>query len=280
MVAVVIEEQSESDAGKRSALGQLFNAFTSDCNVDFNTNLISDDDETVTKQKRLTNEDRATIVGCLEIAIRKHGAIPRKEKFYLAERFQVTERSVSAVWKRYEETGCHKTLRHNCGRKPKWNKTHLDKMLEIPLEFKETLRSLAEALSIPRSSLHSLLRKSAIDGTVRRTSSYLKPMLDDFHKLRRAQFVREHIDMETGMFDDMMDKVHIDEKWFYIDKRQRSFYLHKDEPDPHRRCKNKSYLTKVMFMAAVARPRFLTAENKWFNGLIGIFPFVEQVEAV
>ena len=206
-------------SGNPSALGRLFNAFTVDSGCD--VNFVSDDEETVKKQKRLTNEDRATIVGCLEMAIKKHGKVPQSEKFHLAERCKVTERSVSAVWKRHRETGCHRTRRHNCGRKPKWNSSHLDKMLEIPLEFKETLRSLAEALQIPLSSLHVPLRKSATEGIVRRTSGYLKPMLDDCHKLRRIQFIKEHIKAD-GTFDDMMDKVHIDEKWFYIDKKKRT----------------------------------------------------------
>ena len=142
MVAVVIDKESDAGNGEpSSALGKLFNAFSSGCNLDCstNTNLISDDDETVVKQRRLSNEDRAAIVGALESAIRVHSKIPRGEKFFLVERHQLSERSVSAVWKRCKETGLHRNHLHKCGRKPWWTAAHLNKTVDIPLEFKQTI---------------------------------------------------------------------------------------------------------------------------------------------
>lgn len=58
------------------------------------------------------------------------------------------------------------------------------------------------------------------------------------------------------MFHDMHDMVHIDEKWFYITKKKRIVYKAKGEKLPPRSAKSTTHLTKVMFLGAIARPRF------------------------
>ena len=73
----------------------------------------------------------------------------------------------------------------------------------------------------------------------------------------------------------MLDVIHVDEKWFYITRDKRRYYLHPDEDEPHRQCKNKRFITKVMFLAAVARPRWDTNKNKRFDGKLGIWPFIK-----
>ncbi|XP_058765058.1 uncharacterized protein LOC131638515 [Vicia villosa] len=74
----------------------------------------------------------------------------------------------------------------------------------------------------------------------------------------------------------MYNVVHIDEKWFYMKEKSIIFYLVKDEEDPIRTYKSKNFITKVIFLVAVARPRFNLQQNVALNGLIGIFPFVIQ----
>ncbi len=54
-------------------------------------------------------------------------------------------------------------------------------------------------------------------------------------------------------FIDMFDYVHIDEKWFYLTKGLEKYYLLPDEAEPVRSCKSKRFITKVMFLAVVAR---------------------------
>ena len=63
----------------------------------------------------------------------------------------------------------------------------------------------------------------------------------------------------------MKNVVHIDEKWFYLTKVKRKYYLGNNVPDPHRTLRSKRFITKVMFLAAVARPRWNTAENRLFD---------------
>ncbi|XP_026378713.1 uncharacterized protein LOC113273165 [Papaver somniferum] len=61
---------------------------------------------------------------------------------------------------------------------------------------------------------------------------------------------------------------------FFMTKATENYYLHPEETEPYRTCQSKRYIKKVMFLAAVARPRFDEFGNEVFNGKIGIFPFV------
>ncbi|CAH9128742.1 unnamed protein product [Cuscuta epithymum] len=51
------------------------------------------------------------------------------------------------------------------------------------------------------------------------------------------------------------------------------------EHDPHRVCKSKRFITKVMSLGAVGRPLFSENDDVLRDGKIGIFPFVEKVAA-
>lgn len=75
---------------------------------------------------------------------------------------------------------------------------------------------------------------------------------------------------------DMFNMIHIDEKWFYITKKAKKFYLVANERDPARAVKSKKNLTKIMFPTAMARPRFDSNGNETFTGKIEIFPFVTE----
>ncbi|XP_074324133.1 uncharacterized protein LOC141661051 [Apium graveolens] len=73
--------------------------------------------------------------------------------------------------------------------------------------------------------------------------------------------------------------VHIDEKWFYMTKTSQKLYLLPNEPEPHRTCKSKRFITKVIFMSAVARPRYDKDGVCIFDGKLGIFPFTFEEPA-
>ena len=57
------------------------------------------------------------------------------------------------------------------------------------------------------------------------------------------------------------------------------YYLSPHEEDPIRKGKNKRFIPKVMFFAAVARPRFIASTHTWFDGKLGIWAFVYQAPA-
>eukprot|EP00977_Amphora_coffeiformis_P022948 scaffold11984_cov94-Amphora_coffeaeformis.AAC.1 len=76
------------------------------------------------------------------------------------------------------------------------------------------------------------------------------------------------------------NEIHIDEKWFFITELQLRTYLTQREKErgdtPSRYCKHKNHIIKVMFVTAVARPRFDENGECTFDGKIGIYPLVEQ----
>ena len=59
-----------------------------------------------------------------------------------------------------------------------------------------------------------------------------------------------------AIFVGMYNIIHIDEKWFYMTKKSENYYLLSDEDDSMRICKSKNFIGKVMFLVALARPRF------------------------
>ena len=48
---------------------------------------------------------------------------------------------------------------------------------------------------------------------------------------------------------------------------------------PIRRMQHKKHITKVMFLSAMARPQTDHAKKKFFDGKVGLWPFVEVVPA-
>ncbi|ETV64511.1 hypothetical protein H257_18604 [Aphanomyces astaci] len=81
------------------------------------------------------------------------------------------------------------------------------------------------------------------------------------------------------VFVDMNSYIHVDEKWFYLTKVKRKFYAYADEVAPTSRVKSKKFITKVMFLAAVARPRYDFHKTAIFDGNIGIWSFVVRQPA-
>ncbi|XP_030969825.1 uncharacterized protein LOC115990103 [Quercus lobata] len=71
----------------------------------------------------------------------------------------------------------------------------------------------------------------------------------------------------------MFNYVHVDEKWFYMSKESKKYYLLPREQEPLHARKSKRFITNVVVLDAVAQPRFDSSGNQEFNGKIPIFPF-------
>jgi len=97
----------------------------------------------------------------------------------------------------------------------------LQRFLDIPEEKKQTIRDIASALNIDKSSLGRLVKKGAIKSTV----VHVKPHLTQINKIKRVSFALEQND-SNGVFQNMYDHVHIDEKWSYMFKLKKRLYLH------------------------------------------------------
>ncbi len=77
-------------------------------------------------------------------------------------------------------------------------------------------------------------------------------------------------------FHPFYNKVHLDEKWFSVSEKTLRVYCIPGEKVPERYAQNRDHLIKkVMFLCAIARPRYAAAGECIFDGKIGIWPFVE-----
>ncbi|RHY22650.1 hypothetical protein DYB32_009442 [Aphanomyces invadans] len=110
-------------------------------------------------------------------------------------------------------------------------------------------------MGMPRSTLHDYYRR----GIFVEYTSAIMPQFTDANQAVRLKWAMDHVHAVTPddyAFADMMNVVHVDEKWFFATRVSKSYYLAPDEELPHRTCKSKKFITKVMFLSAFARHRW------------------------
>ena len=209
--------------------------------------------------------------------------LTRKIQTIVANQFGLKVRSVQRLWKRGKmqlannipvEVASRKKGR--CGRK--LIPLDLEQLCNIPLKQQMTIEDVSSRLGISKSRIQRYLKR----GMLRRHSSSIKPYLTDANKKTRLKWCIDMI--EQGLLDDLkfidfFDFVFIDEKWFYLSQKSEKYYLLPKEDEPHRTCKNKNYITRIMFLCVVARLRFRDGECV-FDGKIGCFPLVTYERAI
>ncbi|VEU43698.1 unnamed protein product [Pseudo-nitzschia multistriata] len=238
------------------------------------------------KLRLLSNNERSAVVHFLLQNLRSsHGedkVLARGAQKAAAVVFQTSPKTISRIWKRYKETcdpincpaGNVSNRRNRCGRK-QMHLEDLDALVRrVPMKDRGDLRTLSAVTGIPKSSLHRLVRR----GDMRKHNGTTKPLLTAKNKLKRVEWILEHID-DNGRFDDWFKWIHIDEKWFYLKRTKQTTYLLPGEAEPKSTSKSKNHMTKVMFLCATARPRWDTNNCAWFDGKIGIWPFVVKEPA-
>ncbi|CAN0268846.1 unnamed protein product [Discosporangium mesarthrocarpum] len=127
------------------------------------------------------------------------------------------------------------------------------------------------------SSLWRLCRRV---GVLRHTR-WVKPTLTDKQRVDRVGFILSRLRRRGGsgvLVDDMFGWVHADEKCFQLMMDRKKVYLQPDGGPHAPRASNKLFILKMMFLAAVARPRELS-NGVWFDGKTGIRPIVDVVKA-
>ena len=223
----------------------------------------------------LTNETQNEILHFL-LQNHKNGRLKPGATAEAMRRFGGCERTIRSIWKRAMDIqregmaiNVDSRKKSSSGRKKKYGLEDLERLRDVDFHQRQNLRSLSYAISIPVTSCWRLLK----EGMLKRVSSSLKPLLTPENMVARNHFCRSFIGA-NGLYNDMYQYIHIDEKWFYITRVNQRYYLLPDEEPPDRSCKSKRFITKVMFMAAVARPRFDHQKKQYFDGKIGIWPFV------
>ncbi|KAM0925532.1 hypothetical protein ACQ4PT_004175 [Festuca glaucescens] len=162
----------------------------------------------------------------------------------------------------------------------KKNILDIEAMEAIPTTERTTIRQLAEAMNMPKSTVFQRLKEKEI----RRVTSDVKPMLGEENEKQHLVYALHQVEPST-LFDDEptmkggFNVAHYDEKWFYRIRRNENVYLSKREEAPKRATKNKNYIEKIMFVSVIARPRYDAEGNCTFDGKIGVWAYVEWVQA-
>ena len=147
-----------------------------------------------------------------------------------------------ASWN-YSRANCHKYL----------HAEFCQGLKEIPWRRRKTYRSTAKAMGVALSTVQRMLLHRDV---CRIHMSSLKPTLMEENKMSRMELALSFVDKNnTSKFENMDDLIHIDRKWFYLTKDGQRFIIAADEEEPHMHVQHKSFLTKIMFLCAVSRPR-------------------------
>ena len=135
---------------------------------------------------------------------------------------------------------------------------------------------MAKHSEVPKSTLQDHITR----GDLERHTNIIKPTLTPENEIDRLRYDLSKIKPETittvPQFKDAFDEIHVDEKFYYMTEVDQTCILLPGEQRPYRTCRSKKFMEKIMFLCAVARPRFDPVTNECiFDGKIGIWPFVE-----
>lgn len=94
----------------------------------------------------------------------------------------------------------------------------------------------------------------------------------------RAKWVLYQVvkDGPMSIFRDCQCTIHLDEKWFYVEKNSTTMWLLPIDNHlfpPHDQ--NKGSILKVMFLVTIGHPH-ICVNGTHFNGLLGVWPFTME----
>ncbi|KAL2893707.1 Transposable element Tc3 transposase [Bienertia sinuspersici] len=202
----------------------------------------------------------------------------------LAKQFGVSRHTIQRIWReakrQYREGQQVNVQTKKAGRVGRKRMSlPTERLTEVPLRKRTTLRSLAIALNMCKSTLHKMVKR----GEIRTHTNPIKPELTFTHKYERMQWCVKSIIPQTihtvPRFHLLQNLIHVDEKWFMMSKLSERYYLSPEECDPYRACRSKKYIVKIMFLAAVAKPLYNEQGELIWDGKIGIFPFTYKEPA-
>ncbi|ETN12930.1 hypothetical protein PPTG_08942 [Phytophthora nicotianae INRA-310] len=172
--------------------------------------------------------------------------VPAKTYARVSALLECSERQIRRLWKKARDAVKNGKLcdvesgrKGRCGRKS-WVEGEFPRELAVkialtPLHLRTNFRTLAEQLGIAKSTLHVYLQS----GLFRSHHARLKPQLTDEQRVARMKFALKFV-----------------------------------QPSARGRHKFVSLLDYVMFLVAIARPRWVSEQNTVWDGKIGTWPFV------
>ena len=205
------------------------------------------------------------------------GDLKRGDKKKISEALNVSDTAVSKFAKRLKDG---KPASKIVKSRKIWNRNGfaydnddlLAKLASLKPEERGTMRCVAEKLGVSLHKVHDMLRTGQITCNQRS----LKPRLSPAHCAARLEWANQHID-PYGKIDNLYNYIHINEKWFYVHHDGGKVYVtaEEDAPEDHH-VQHKLHIRKVMFFAAIARPRPV-GRREWWDGKLGCWALTETV---
>ncbi|KAH7476924.1 uncharacterized protein KRP23_7599 [Phytophthora ramorum] len=155
------------------------------------------------------------------------GELSRGALSAIALRYDIQPSTASRLCQRAKEeaelTGLYVALSrmHISGRQAEDRSEELGKLRQIDFAARSTVRSAAVACGVLQTTLHRRIK----GGDLRKVTSVVKPLLTEANRHARLPFCVSHINMDTHLFADMLDTVHVDKKLFYVTETTRRFLI-------------------------------------------------------
>jgi hypothetical protein len=205
--------------------------------------------------------------------------------------FGVNRSTVNRIWRRALENRrssvaayvAPSAIKENSGRPLLYDRAALNEELaELPYCARKNMRSVAACLGV---SLGTVWRLINVDKVINPHTNALRPYLTEANQQTRLMYAADEVERPspTGgwYFKAGFDVVHLDEKWFFLTEKQLHVYLAEGEEAANRSVIHGSHILKVMFLVALARPRFDKETGECtFDGKIGCWPFAVRKPAV
>ncbi|XP_044321249.1 uncharacterized protein [Triticum aestivum] len=230
--------------------------------------------------RELTNEERYGIYFGLTVIKTQNGQVLKKYKEVIASLLDTTVRTVERIWERAlkrieqgEKVDVSNQKPGRVGRKRK--DLDLSRVVTIPLNRRRTLRGLLKALGVSCTTLHSRFEW----GHLRHHSNKVRPHLNISNIVKRLKWCLAMCEDYWSATRELDNIAYMDEKWFNMIGEVNNYYLFPEEPDPLRTLHHKDSIAKVMFLAAVAKPRYGEGGKVTFDGKLGIWAFVTESPA-
>ncbi|ETV68960.1 hypothetical protein H257_15296 [Aphanomyces astaci] len=216
--------------------------------------------------RKLTNAERGTIYETL-LAHSVDGTLPHGCITRTAQTFDCTWKTISSVWTRVRLSLRDGSLKAdvttkysgNINRKMLRTDDEIERAFKaVPMHARQTMRTLAAQSGIPKTTIFRHMQRAK---TLKSKTSHSKPYLTDANTVQRMRHAASFLRPSPNgtLFDNMHSQVH-------------------DEL-PKRQLKSKLFITKVIFLAAVARPRNDHNKKCVFDGKLGVWTFMETALA-
>ena len=112
-----------------------------------------------------------------------------------------------------------------------------------------------------------------VGSTIHVHCNSLKPVLTEENKVARLLMTLHFRDpVDLTKYHDMLDWIHLDKRRFFLTQEKEILSPSPGGEIPKCCVKHKSHITKVMFLCAIAHPRFNPSANSWWDGKLGIWP--------